>query len=86
MAKKITIDAKPTTNISKYKETTDKIDKWVETGSTQLYSSLEKSEQYKKITLNVSDSLHKKIKIFCVQNNIKIKDKLLEVIEKEFSQ
>jgi hypothetical protein len=84
MAKKITIDAKPTYNISKYKEASEKIDQWVETGSTQLDINA-KNEHFKKITLNVSENLHKKIKIFCVQNGIKLKDKLVEIIEKEFS-
>tara|TARA_B110000503_G_scaffold143147_1_gene242842 strand:- start:7443 stop:7682 length:240 start_codon:yes stop_codon:yes gene_type:complete len=78
MVKKIVIDRKPT------KVNTSLIDYWVESGSIKESIEKQSLSNNKKITLDVSEGLHKKIKIYCTYNNIKIKDKLLEILEREF--
>ena len=80
MAKKIIIDhQKPS------KKSTDIIDQWVENGSINKTNNINNSRKQKKITISVSEQLHKKIKLYCAHNDIKIKDQIIEILEKEFS-
>ncbi len=79
MAKKIIIDQKPSV------KSTDMIDQWVESGSINETKNIDKSRKQKKITISVSEQLHKKIKLYCAHNDIKIKDQIIEILEKEFS-
>lgn len=78
MAKKIIIDQKPSI------KSTDMIDQWVESGSINKIKNDDKSRKQKKITISVSEELHKKIKLYCAHNDIKIKDQIIEILEKEF--
>ena len=78
MVKKITIDRKPN------KVNANLIDHWVESGSIKESMEKHSLSSNKKITLDVSEELHRKIKIHCTYNNIKIKDKLLKILEREF--
>jgi hypothetical protein len=78
MVKKIVIDKKP------HKQSTNFIDHWVESGSIKESVEKQTLSGNKKITLDVSEKLHKKIKIHCTHHNMKIKDKLLEILKREF--
>ena len=77
MTKKVIIDTKP-------KKAEDIIDKWVESGTTYNIEKKPEETKRKKITFDIDENLHKMIKIHCTENNIKIKDKLTEILEKEF--
>ena len=80
MAKKIVIEQKPN------KKSTNIIDQWVESGAINEANNAnnDKSKKEKKITISVSEKLHKKIKLYCTHNDIKIKDQIIEILEKEF--
>lgn len=84
--KTIHISEKPTS-----KDTTKFIDEWVNQGSTSDTftthnpNTTKNTTPIKKFTLILPEKLHKKIKIFCVNHNIKINDKLVEIIMREFS-
>ncbi|KIE04045.1 hypothetical protein NF27_KG00030 [Candidatus Jidaibacter acanthamoeba] len=61
------------------------IDKWVNQGTLPDRSTDDTTlKAVKRFTLTMPDELHKKIKMYCVQNNIKIHEKLIEIITKEF--
>lgn len=89
MSKKIHISTKP---ISKKERALQAIDNWVRSDSKQsdeINTGHKKSDTttsgYKKrITIEVDSELHKKIKIYCLQNNKNLKEVLVGVISKEF--
>lgn len=68
------------------KETLDEVDKWI-AGTSHVPEKFANKlvETTKKVTLEIPENLHKKIKLFCVENNLNIKDKLLDIITKNFS-
>ena len=89
MSKKIYISTKP---LSKKESALQVIDNWVRSDLKQgdkINTEDKKSDTiisgYKKrITIEVDSELHKKIKIYCVQNNKNLKEVLVEIISKEF--
>jgi hypothetical protein len=77
---------KKTINISTKPIPRDKIkeiDEWVIGGEGEKGAPA-KYLVTKKITLSIPEDLHKKIKLYCVQNNLKIKNKIIEIITKAF--
>ena len=68
MSKKIKFNAKPTARPS--------ADQWVSDQSS--------SEALKRLTIDISPSLHKRIKIRCASQELKMADVLRDILEKEF--
>jgi len=79
--KTISISSKPLPN-----EKAKAIDQWVTEGTLENENSKIYKEQRltKKLTVTISEELHKKIKLYCVKNNINMLDKVEEILEKEF--
>ncbi|MGZ8249741.1 MAG: hypothetical protein ACXWUF_17100 [Methylomagnum sp.] len=73
MSKKITIGAKPTTRPVT-------ADDWVESRKVET----EAAEEMKRLTFDVSESLHRRIKSQCAAKGVKMADELRELLEKHF--
>ena len=77
---------------SELKGVEEKIDEWVLTSNNHHSHSSnvndinpsEKLEDIFRFTFHMPSSLHKKIKRYCVDNNISMKDKIIEILEREF--
>jgi hypothetical protein len=77
---------------SELKGVEEKIDEWVLTSNNHESHSLnvnnikstEKLEDIFRFTFHMPSSLHKKIKRYCVDNDISMKDKIIEILEREF--
>ena len=75
MSKKITMTARPKAKAE--------VDKWVETrGSTVAEKPAVKP---KRLTIDIDPSLHKKLKMSCVNRDIQIADLIRTLIERELS-
>lgn len=68
MNKKVTFGAKPTAK-------TIEPDQWVENRVT---------EKTKRLTFDISDSLHRRIKSQCAIKGVKMADEIRELLEKNF--
>ena len=78
--KTISISTKPLT-----RERVDVLDKWVADGTiNNIDIKTSKAKATKRLTVVISEDLHKKIKLYCVKNNINMLDKVEEILEKEF--
>ena len=75
MAKKVTITAKPTRPAG---ETEKAAAQWVASGTT------ESSEGMKRFTIDVPESLHRRIKMQCAASGLKMADEIRALLEKHF--
>jgi len=71
MAKKLTITTKP-------KKASATADSWVESGKTE-------ADQMKRFTIDVPQSLHRKIKAHCALRGTKMADEIRAMLEQKFS-
>lgn len=80
--KKTLLTAKPLIN----KDIANKIDEWVTTNDSKNLTPIKKSTEVltKRISLSVSDSLYKKMKIQCIKKDTTLQNMLFEMIKKEF--
>lgn len=75
MAKKVTITAKPTRTAG---ETAQAAEQWVTSGKT------EGPEGMKRFTIDVPESLHRRIKIQCAAQGLKMADEIRALLDKHF--
>lgn len=81
--KTISISPKPQ---SLPKEQSAVLDKWVSEGTINNNEPpFIKKKSTKRLTVVISEELHKKIKLYCVKNNMNMLDKVEKILEKEFS-
>lgn len=77
---------------SELKGVEERIDEWVLTSNNHdshspnvnHINSSEKLEDIFRFTFHMPSALHKKIKRHCVDNDISMKDKIIEILEREF--
>ena len=74
MSKKVSFGGKPST-----KPTTP--DEWVE---SRKIEAIIKAEEMKRLTFDISDSLHRRIKSQCAVKGVKMADELRGLLEKHF--
>jgi hypothetical protein len=75
MAKKVTISAKPTRTAG---ETEKAAEQWVASGKT------ESIEAMKRFTIDVPESLHRRIKIQCASQGLKMAAEIRALLDKHF--
>lgn len=75
MAKKITITAKPTRSAG---ETEKAAEQWVSSGKA------ESAEGMKRFTIDVPESLHRRIKMQCAASGLKMADEIRALLDKHF--
>lgn len=73
MSKKITMTARPKAKVE--------VDKWVETREPAIAEKA--AVKPKRLTIDIDPSLHKKLKMSCVNRDIQIADLLRMLIENE---
>ncbi len=76
--KKVPFAAKPQTATA---------DEWVNARPTPLTAQQEEAPQgetMKRLTIDVSANLHRRIKIYCAQREIKIADEVRQLLEQHF--
>lgn len=76
---------------SELKRVEKKLDEWVLDSSNEPQAanihnikSTENHEEHFRFTFHMPTALHKKIKRYCVDNDITMKDKIIEILEREF--
>lgn len=83
MSKKITFNPKPTA------KTATSADSWVETRATVETSEGQEaepqSETMKRLTFDIPENLHRRIKTQCASKGIKMTDELRLLLEKHFT-
>lgn len=97
MAKKIDFGNKPFLP----KDASEKVDQWVNHGSIRTNSLPEESikesssnedepiiveTKSKQLTLKMEESLHKALKLYCVENNINISQKIIDLVKRELAE
>lgn len=77
---------------SELKRVEEKLDKWVlgssnepQTANIHNIKPVENHDEHFRFTFHMPTTLHKKIKRYCVDNEITMKDKIIEILEREFS-
>lgn len=80
MSKKVTIGAKPTA-----KPTAASADKWVENRVTADSADVE-TEPMKRLTFDIPESLHRRIKVQCASRGLRMTDELRTLLDKHFSE
>jgi hypothetical protein len=75
MAKKVTISAKPTRPAG---ETEKAAEQWVASGKT------DGPENMKRFTIDVPESLHRRIKMQCASSGLKMADEIRALFDKHF--
>ena len=75
MAKKVTITAKPTRPAG---ETEKAAEQWVASGKT------ESAEGMKRFTIDVPESLHRRIKMQCAASGLKMANEIRALLDKHF--
>ena len=75
MAKKITITAKPSRSAG---DTEKAAEQWVASGKA------ESTEAMKRFTIDVPESLHRRIKIQCAAQGLKMADEIRALLDKHF--
>jgi hypothetical protein len=81
MSKKLAFTMPPRT------ATDDNADNWVGQGVEQHLqprAEAPKAERMKRLTIDVSESLHARIKVDCARRGVKIADEVRVVLEKHF--
>lgn len=73
MSKKVTFGTKP-----QPKAQPDP-DQWVESRATE-------EEPMKRLTIDLRESLHTRIKVTCAQRGVKMADAIREILEREFPE
>ncbi len=73
MAKKVIIGAKPT----KVAGEVASAEQWVESGKTQ-------TQGMKRFTIDVPESLHRRIKLQCAAQGLKMADEIRALLDKHF--
>ena len=82
------INIKPRSELKRVEE---KLDEWVldssneQTANIHNIKPVENHDEHFRFTFHMPTALHKKIKIYCVDNEITMKDKIIEILEREFS-
>lgn len=76
MTKKVSISPKPTS-----KKAPENADAWIENRTTA-----DKSEPMKRLTIDIPDSLHKKIKTQCAMRGAKIVDEVRELLLQKYGK
>jgi hypothetical protein len=76
---------------SEFKRMEEKLDEWVLDSSNDTQATnnhnvkkVENHEDFFRFTLHMPTALHKKIKRYCVDNEITMKEKIIEILEREF--
>jgi predicted DNA binding CopG/RHH family protein len=75
MAKKVTITAKPSRPVG---DTEKAAEQWVASGNT------ESAEGMKRFTIDVPESLHRRIKMQCAAQGLKMADEIRSLLDKHF--
>jgi hypothetical protein len=81
MSKKLTFTMTPRTAVN------DNADAWVGQGieqHLQTRAEVAPVERMKRLTIDVSESLHARIKVDCARRGVKIADEVRELLEKHF--
>jgi hypothetical protein len=73
MSKKVSIAAKPSAN----RETSAEADKWVESRKTMSAPA----ERMKRLTIDVPESLHRRLKMSCAGRGVKMADEIRIALE-----
>lgn len=76
MSKKVSFAAKPSVTVA-----TPNPDAWV--GARQVIAE-EGGEKMKRLTIDITDSLHRQIKTQCAGRGVKMADEIREVLQKHF--
>jgi len=76
MSKKVSFAAKPSN-----RATSTDADKWVEHRETPVTES---GEPMKRLTIDVSSSLHRRLKISCAQRGSKMADEIRTLLEQHY--
>jgi hypothetical protein len=82
MSKKLAFTMQPRTAAN------DNADDWVGQGvehHLQPRAEAPKAERTKRLTIDVSESLHARIKVDCARRGVKIADEVRELLEQHFS-
>lgn len=79
MSKKVTIGAKPTAKPAA------SADKWVENRVTAENADAE-SEPMKRLTFDIPESLHRRIKVQCASKGLRMTEELRTLLDKHFSE
>jgi predicted DNA binding CopG/RHH family protein len=77
MSKKVSFSSKPTNRV----ESSD-ADKWVE----QRKVAVAKMEKMKRFTIDIPQSLHRKMKTSCSARGIKMADEIRELLENNYKE
>lgn len=80
MSKKVTIGAKPTAKLA-----AASADKWVENRVTADSADAE-TEPMKRLTFDIPESLHRRIKVQCASKGLRMTDELRTLLDKHFSE
>lgn len=76
--KSISISRKPTKNVKN-------VDDWVANhGATVTDGNKEAPQKMKRLTIDVPQDLHARIKVSCALKGMKMADKIRELLEREF--
>ena len=82
------INIKPRSELKRVEE---KLDEWVLDSSNEPQAAnihnikpAENHQELFRFTFHMPTALHKKIKRYCVDNEITMKDKIIEILEREF--
>lgn len=78
--KSIPISRKPTKNVKN-------VDEWVTNRGNAMVDVNEQSnevQKMKRLTIDVPQDLHARIKVSCAQKGIKMADRIRELLEREF--
>jgi predicted DNA binding CopG/RHH family protein len=82
MSKKLAFTIAPRTAVN------DNADAWVGQGIEQhlqtTRAEVAPAERMKRLTIDVSESLHARIKVDCARRGVKIADEVRELLEKHF--
>ncbi len=76
MSKKVSIGAKPTTRPAT-------ADAWVENRATDATAT---RETMKRLTFDIPDALHRRIKATCATRGVKMADELRAMLERHFPE
>lgn len=78
---------------SELKGVEEKLDEWILDSSNEVPTAnihnikskpIENHEELFRFTFHMPAALHKKIKRYCVDNEVTMKDKIIEILEREF--
>ena len=77
MSKKVAFTPKPTSTVP------PRADDWV---SGEKPKAKKKEESQKRLTIDISESLHRRVKIGCASRGLEMAEVMRELLEKEFPE